>query len=482
MYQSFNSDKLNYLDFFFETADGFGGKGRSDKRRYVERRNIGKSNGDAFPEKGAYFGCISKGEENRGAYSDLCVVIFPSNEPEDADDRWLVALAVGSLGFKDDYDIVTLPGTRRLFIRKMYGNKTNTFIKNDFLDVESNDGFKKFRVNNNFPETLSNAVKNYEKEILVSTIIDPNNQKATEDVVKRYLGLYATIREWPSNKSNRKNVKEALAVENEDLDEEKEIKKLLYQRKYIVLQGAPGTGKTRMAKQITKHSNKVFFTQFHAETSYSDFIYGILPDVQEKELKYKDRKGIFVKAIQAAQENKNEKVYLIIDEINRANLSNVLGPAFYLFEPNMSDGNAQIEICPNLSLKKLPDNLYVIATMNTADRSLAVIDFALRRRFAWYTMMPHEIKVGNGYEFCAKEFNEIRDIFEKYATDEEMNLQPGQAYFIVSQDNKEEEINERLKYEIMPLIKEYLDNGMLSRSKDDFTNYFRNRIHEEMYK
>ena len=281
---------------------------------------------------------------------------------------------------------------------------------------------------------------------------------------------------------NRKNVKEALIVENEDLDEEKEIKELLYQRKYVVLQGTPGTGKTRMAKQITKESKNVFFTQFHAETSYSDFIYGILPNVQEKGLSYEAREGIFVKAIRAAQKNKNEKVYLIIDEINRANLSNVLGSAFYLFEPNMSDGDVQIEVCPNLSLKKLPDNLYVIATMNTADRSLAVIDFALRRRFAWYTMMPHEIKLGNGYEFCAKEFNAIRDIFEKYATDEEMNLQPGQAYFIVSQDNKEKEIHERLKYEIMPLIKEYLDNGMLSRSKDDFTNYFRNRIHEEMYK
>lgn len=63
MYQSFNSDKLNYLDFFFKTADGLGGKGRSDKRKYVERKNIGKSNGDTFPEKGAYFGCISEKEE-----------------------------------------------------------------------------------------------------------------------------------------------------------------------------------------------------------------------------------------------------------------------------------------------------------------------------------------------------------------------------------------------------------------------------------
>lgn len=68
MYKSFNSDELNYLKRFFEIADEFGGKGRSDKRKYVERKNIGKSNGDAFPEKGAYFGCISEGEENRGAY------------------------------------------------------------------------------------------------------------------------------------------------------------------------------------------------------------------------------------------------------------------------------------------------------------------------------------------------------------------------------------------------------------------------------
>ena len=83
-------------------------------------------------------------------------------------------------------------------------------------------------------------------------------------------------------------------------------------------------------------------------------------------------------------------MYLIIDEINRANLSNVLGPVFYLFEPNSND-DVGIEIEPGEKLYKMPENLYVIATMNTADRSLAVVDFALRRRFAWLQLNPREL-------------------------------------------------------------------------------------------
>ena len=79
------------------------------------------------------------------------------------------------------------------------------------------------------------------------------------------------------------------------------------------------------------------------------------------------------------------------------------------------------------------------------------------------------------------EFNAIADIFEQYASDEELNLQPGHAYFVVS-DADHSEIDNRLRYEIMPLIKEYLLDGMLARAKDDFVNYFRKRINEEMFK
>ena len=261
------------------------------------------------------------------------------------------------------------------------------------------------------------------------------------------------------------------------------MKKLLEKRRFVVLQGAPGTGKTRLTKLIPSANDIVFFTQFHAETTYSDFVYGIFPDVTAGALKYSDRAGVFVMAINEARklENQNKKVYLIIDEINRANLSNVLGPSFYLFEPTMSSHNVKIEVCPGLELEKLPENLYVIATMNTADRSLAVVDYALRRRFAWYTIFPHEISADAGKYFCKDEFNAIADIFEQYASDEELNLHPGHAYFVVS-DADHSEIENRLRYEVMPLIKEYLLDGMLARAKDDFVNYFRKRINEEMFK
>ena len=106
-----------------------------------------------------------------------------------------------------------------------------------------------------------------------------------------------------------------------------------------------------------------------------------------------------------AKEHDKEKVLLIIDEINRANLSNVLGPIFYLFEHKMDKSNVEIEISPGFKINKLPDNFSVIATMNTADRSLAVVDFALRRRFAWYTLKPKAIKSN---QFFKEDFARLR--------------------------------------------------------------------------
>ena len=114
--------------------------------------------------------------------------------------------------------------------------------------------------------------------------------------------------------------------------------------------------------------------------------------------------------------------------------------------------------------------------MNTADRSLAVVDYALRRRFAWYTLTPKIIKDSN---FFKEDFEDMENIFQRYATDEELNLQPGQGYYLA--DSKED-MDNRLKYEIMPLIKEYLSNGMLLQATDAFTNYFYARIDEVMFK
>ncbi len=464
----------DYTRYFEDQISSFGGVSRGNKK-YILRKNVNTP----FPDKGAYFGCISEGEDVSGAYSDLSVVIFPSNEPNDADDRWIIALGVGSLGFRNDYDLVSLPGTRRLFMKYL---DSNTFIKNDFMDVESSDGFSTFCSENAISDTLDNAVKSYGKVLLTSTLFDPNDYNAGKAIISKYLALYALLRHWPSNNSQRASVRTALNAVKPTIDDEDKVRVLIQKRRYVVLQGAPGTGKTRLAKMLPSDDDIVFFTQFHAETAYSDFVYGIIPDVNSGDLRYSSREGVFVKAIKEAlkPENLNKKVYLIIDEINRANLSNVLGPSFYLFEPTMTSHNVKIEVCPGFELERLPENFYVIATMNTADRSLAVVDFALRRRFAWYTIFPHEITADPGQYFCKAEFNAIADIFERYASDEELNLQPGHAYFIVS-DADHSEIDNRLKYEILPLIKEYLLDGLLSRAKDDFVNYFRKRINEEMY-
>ncbi len=271
-----------------------------------------------------------------------------------------------------------------------------------------------------------------------------------------------------------------------DIPNEKEdIKDLLKKRKYIVLQGAPGTGKTYTALNIAKDYNQTFFEQFHAETTFSDFVYGIEPNmsVGMSQPQFKAKKGVLYQAIKYASKNEKEKVLLIIDEINRANLSNVLGPVFYLFEYQSGMRNVEISV-GDMTLTKLPDNLHVIATMNTADRSLAVVDFALRCRFAWYTLRPHEITPGSGKKFMEGSYKKIADIFFQYATDDELNLQPGQSYFIVTKQAtvlEKEEMKERMIYELMPLIKEYLAERYLLKAKDSFYDLFLKETGKLMY-
>lgn len=444
-----------------KTALSFGGVENVD---YIFRENV-EQNG-SNDTKGKYFGFISPEEPRSGVYHDFSLVVLPSYE---IDEKWLVSLVVGSQGFRNDLALASRPGTRRKFQKIVSGNG---FIKSDFTNISSTlSGFKK----NKDLEHLKDTIKMYSTVLQANEIVDPFTEEGLNKI-NAFLATYAQMREWRSNHNHDKAIAAALlpyrTVEKDDLSE---IEILLHQRKYVVIQGAPGTGKTYTAKQIAKKGGfQVFFTQFHSETTYSDFIYGIRPGLESSEVRYSAHNGEFVHAIKYALKYPHSKVLLIIDEINRANLSSVLGPIFYLFEYQDDNRVFDLELVPGMKITEIPENLFVIATMNTADRSLAVVDFALRRRFAWYTLKPKVLKTSN---FHDQEYLAIASIFEEYANHQELNLQPGPAYFIA---DKEEFVN-RIKYELYPLIQEYLDEGLLIEAKDEFNSFFIEKIGKPLY-
>lgn len=330
-------------------------------------------------------------------------------------------------------------------------------------------------------EDLRDVMNKYSTVLSACQIVDieSTSEKEALGIVWQWLATYATFREVGSNKAQRDEIKKNIP-KVKDLDDysEEAIYEHLRRERFIVLQGAPGTGKTWTANRIAElyfsgDQGKTFFEQFHAETTYSDFVYGIKPKTEGEDLLYEEHYGILMDAIEHAKSG--EATLLIIDEINRANLSNVLGPVFYLFEKNVSERSTSVKIGER-TIMHLPSNLYVIATMNTADRSLAVVDFALRRRFSWITLRPHAIQ--DDENFLSDEFDRFAEIFYRYASSEELNLQPGQAYFIAQ---SLEEWKYRLRYELVPLMKEYFNEGYLKNAVSEFSDYVYNKLGIELY-
>ena len=469
-----NMKTKDFLEKAIEFAKNLGmvdnGEATKKKKNVVIRKNISSDVGNV-----PYFGFIRPEEQLSGPYSDFSLVFFPATIDSNL---YVMSLGVGSEGFRNDYQLASQPGTRRMFLKILpQESRYSAFCKPDFTDIETAIAFG---------DTIVDSEVNLEKYksvLSIGCLINIEEEKDL-DYVYAWIAQYAELRGWASTRLQRNNAEQAISKcrqqgKNQE-QQERDVVDLLESRKFVILQGAPGTGKTYLAEKIGKEEyNTIFLTQFHAETSYSDLVEGIMPKLGiTNSVVYERKEVILVEAIKYAIDNPNEKVLLIIDEINRANLSNVLGPVFYLFEPKRQSIPGQglrLETMGDTILNKVPDNLHVVATMNTADRSIAVVDFALRRRFAWYTIEPRFFGEGEGKEL----FDKVSRLFEKHASDSELNLQPGGSYFIA--DNREE-LNAKIEYELMPLMKEYFDEGLLSGAKTDFSDLFYQEIHKPLYK
>ncbi len=167
-------------------------------------------------------------------------------------------------------------------------------------------------------------------------------------------------------------------------------------KKNLILQGPPGTGKTWLAKRLAfalmgqKDDSKVRAVQFHPNLSYEDFVRGWRPTGEGK-LSLAD--GVFMEAIKAASKDPSSKFVVVIEEINRGNPAQIFGELLTLLEAGKRTPNEALELCyPDADGKRrpvhIPENLYVVGTMNIADRSLALVDLALRRRFAFIGLEP----------------------------------------------------------------------------------------------
>ena len=166
------------------------------------------------------------------------------------------------------------------------------------------------------------------------------------------------------------------------------IERLLADKRQVVFQGPPGTGKTyvalKLAECLAGSAERVRLVQFHPSYAYEDFVQGFRPVLRDGQPGFELTGGPLLAAAEQARAEPDERHFLVIDEINRGNLSKVFGELYFLLEYRNEEMSLQYSAKPF----SLPDNLYFIGTMNTADRSIALVDLALRRRFHFVEFHP----------------------------------------------------------------------------------------------
>lgn len=286
---------------------------------------------------------------------------------------------------------------------------------------------------------------------------------------EEYTYILDLIRESNDNSDSKKDIipytdkdfLDEVFMSNDDLQK---LKSLLETKKNIILQGAPGVGKTFTAKRLAyammqeKDDSRIGFVQFHQNYSYEDFVIGYKPS----EDNFKLQRGIFYKFCIAAANNPDKDYFFIIDEINRGNLSKIFGELLMLIEKDYRF--TQISLAYSEEKFFVPSNIFIIGMMNTADRSLAMIDYALRRRFSFYDMKPgfktegflkYQNSLANIH--LDKLITTVKELNDKIRNDDSLGsgFEIGHSYFCGQNKVSDSWLHQVIEYDIIPMLKEY---------------------------
>ena len=335
-------------------------------------------------------------------------------------------------------------------------------VTSDYIYDSSRDTYKHIRK----VDWQNNGEWEHPGQAVMKTL---TNISAYPDYVQKLLDLFAE--DTPEEVSEQKEIKYPPYSKDDflnevymDEDTYNTLTELLEAKYNVILQGAPGVGKTFAAKRLAysimgqKDTSRVAMVQFHQSYSYEDFIQGYRPSKEGFELE----NGAFYKFCKEAEEDNERPYFFIIDEINRGNLSKILGELMMLIEKDKR--GEKIKLLYSNEWFTVPQNVRIIGMMNTADRSLALMDYALRRRFAFFDFAPAFSSEGFKNYLAEKNSPKLESLItvveslnNTISSDESLGdgFRIGHSYFCTDDEITDEWLKSVVEYEVIPLIKEY---------------------------
>jgi 5-methylcytosine-specific restriction protein B len=403
-----------------------------------------------------------------GPYGGMSLVLFPVEGAP-----CLVAFCAGTGGLYPDEEILGRPGHARkvqaiaAWLNSLHGSQV-AWAKHDPA-----------RIDQDVPANVKDQFKTYAAVFekygtVLYGIYAPTDEAHARDGTAALLDLMFSERgvgTLTSGDQDAKRIRADWIAHLTPAISQPEVAKLLDSRRYVILEGPPGTGKTRMAQQLIadEYDGHGRTIQFHANTTYEQFVGGLAPTQTSGGvgLAFDATPGYLMEAAQDAR-SLNAPYLLHVDEINRADLAKVLGEAIYLLEANDTSettGTRSVALSyrfkpPYATPLSLPRNLHILGTMNTADRSLAIVDIAVRRRFAFAKLWPQSSIVAATQDKIMREaFEKLLVIFIEHAREDAFDLVPGHSYFLPT-DGVDSVT--QLRVTLLPLLNDYLAQGYIT--------------------